>query len=156
MAKVRATHSAYQILEDIMNLASGFAKLGKTLAAQKIQSSADVATNFVSETVDMSNINAHLSDAKESFEHASDYALNTDVKQMVDDATMFARKHPVASVISIVAVGAMVATMLRTSTSVAPSPTKSQKTPARKVKSKSAKTRTKAAVKANGSARVNA
>jgi len=113
MAKVKATNSAYKIFEDIILLAGGIARLGKSIAAQKIQSSADAASNFVNENVDMDNINAQLSGAKDSLVQVSDYAMKTDVSKMAEDAAAFARKNPITTLVSVVAVGTLISYMLR-------------------------------------------
>lgn len=113
MAKGKATNSAYKIFEDIIVLAGGVARLGKSIAAQKIQSSADAASNFVNENVDMDNINAQLSGAKDSLVQVSDYAMKTDVSKMAEDAAAFARKNPITTLVSVVAVGTLVSYMLR-------------------------------------------
>ena len=105
-------HSTYQILEDAMMLAGSFAQLGKTLAAHKIQSSAESANAYIHSKVDLTDLDTKLADAAEGLGSASDYALHTDLKHMVDDAGVFARKHPVAALISVVAVGAMVGRLL--------------------------------------------
>lgn len=162
MAKVAATQSAYQIFEDIIVLAGGIAKLGKTIAAQKIQSSADAASHLVHTKVDMADINAQLSEAKESLSQASDYAMHTDVKQMVDDASVFARKHPVATLVSVIALGSLIANMMRSGTTSPPATAKRGKSTVRKAQARSpkamAKVRAKASAgpKSNGAARTHA
>ena len=156
MAKVQATHSAYQIFEDIIVLAGNFAKLGKTIAAQKIQSSASAASNFVSEKIDLADINGQLSDARESLGQAADYAAHTDVKQMVDDASVFARRHPITTMISVVAVGTLIAHLLRGEDVAVKPAVKRAKSTARKAKPKQTKSIAKPRTKANGAARVNA
>ena len=113
MAKVKATNSAYKIFEDIIVLVGGVARLGKSIAAQKIQSSADAASNFVNENVDMDNINTQLSGAKDSLVQVADYAATTDVSKMAEDAAAFARKNPITTLVSVVAVGTLVSYMLR-------------------------------------------
>ena len=160
MARVKATHSAYQILEDIIVLVGGVAKLGRTLAAQKIQSTADAATNFVSDNLDPDNINEHLSEARESLGQVADYASNTEVKQMMDDAAVFARRHPFTSIISVVAAGALIGTLIRANASAPEAPEPRARTQTRKPRAKSTrssvKTRSPRAAKENGSARANA
>jgi ElaB/YqjD/DUF883 family membrane-anchored ribosome-binding protein len=156
MAKKVTPPSAYQIFEDLIVLAGSFAKLSRTIATQKIQSSADAASEFVNDKVDLSSINARLSDAKESLGQASDYATNTDLKQMVDDAAVFVRKHPVATLVSVVAAGALITQMLRPEP-VAPAPVAKRAKPAvRKTKSRVAKIPPKSRAKANGLAREHA
>ncbi len=159
MAKVAATQSAYQILEDIIVLAGGLAKLGKTIAAKKIQSSADAASNLVHTKVDMADINAQFSDAKETLAEATDYVMHSDVKQMVNDASIFARKHPVATLVSVIAVGTLIAGMLRPDTVVSAPVVKRAKPAARKKKARSASTpkvSAKARAKSNGVMREHA
>lgn len=156
MAKVKATHSAYQIFEDIIVLAGGFAKLGRTLAAQKIHSSADAASSFVSEKIEMADINNQLSDARESLSQVADYAVHTDVKQMVNDAAIFVRKHPITTVVSVIAVGTLITQLLRGGEVAVKPPVTRAKSTSRKVKAKLPKSVAKTRAKANGVVRENA
>ncbi|MEO6607517.1 MAG: hypothetical protein ABIN69_03510 [Aestuariivirga sp.] len=160
MAKKASSPNAYQIFEDLIVLVGSFAKLGRTIATQKIQASAEAATDFVHNKVDMGSINEQLSGAKESLGHASEYATNTDIKQMVEDAAVFVRRHPVATFMSVIAAGALITQMLRPE-AVAPTPPVRRSKPAgRKAKSKSStrtnKTPVKSRSKANGVAREHA
>ncbi len=135
--------SAYQIFEDVLMLAGSFAKLGKTIAANKIQETAETATNYVNSKVELPDLSAQLSGAKESFDNISDYAVHTDVKHMVDDVSSFARKHPVTALISVVAVGAVLSRFMRTEPAVVKTVVKSSKPKAKTVKA-AAKPRRKA------------
>jgi hypothetical protein len=147
-------HSAYQIFEDALLLAGSFVKLGKTLATNKIQSTADAATTFIHTKVEMPDLSAQLSGATETFENVSDYALHTDVKHMVDDVGAFARKHPVAALISVVAIGAMFSRLMRAEPAPKPATTKIVKNS--KPKAKIAKDVAKPRRKANGAAQAHA
>jgi len=150
-------HSTYQILEDAMMLAGSFAKLGKTIAASKIQQTAESANSYISK-VELPDLSAQVSNATEALESASDYALHTDVKQMVDDVGAFARKHPVTALITVVVVGAMFSRIFMRSE---PTATKViAKTRARKPQPKSQpktqKLAAKSRVKANGTTQAHA
>ena len=134
MTKTPAPHSAYRIFEDALLLAGTFAKLGSTIAAHKIQSSADSANTYIHSKVDFVDLNERLSDATESVASVSEYALHTDIRHMVDDVGTFARKHPVAAMVSVVAVGALFSRIMMRSEPVAPK-TVSPKTAPRKTKS---------------------
>jgi hypothetical protein len=112
MTKTPAPHSAYRIFEDAFLLAGSFAKLGSTIAAHKIQSGAETANTYIHSKVDLTDMDARLASASEGIGNASDYALHTDVKHMVDDVSAFARKHPVTAMISVVAVGALFSRLL--------------------------------------------
>ena len=159
MAKVAATQSAYQILEDIIVLAGGLAKLGRTIAGKKIQSSADAASNLVHTKVDLGEINSQLSDAKETLAEATNYVMHSDVKQMVNDASNFVRKHPVTTLVSVIAVGTLIAGMLRPD-AVTPARVVKRSRPAvRKTKSRAtnrSKVTAKARAKSNGAIREHA
>jgi hypothetical protein len=112
MTKTPAPHGAYRIFEDAFLLAGSFAKLGSTIAAHKIQSGAETANSYIHSKVDLTDLDERLSSASAGMASASDYALHTDVKHMVDDVGAFARKHPVTALISVVAVGAMFSRLL--------------------------------------------
>lgn len=156
MAKVKATQSAYQIFEEIIVLAGSLARLGQSLASKKIQTSAHATSKLIHDNVDLADIGEQLSGAKESLSLVTDYAKNTDVRQMADDAGAFARKHPVATLVSVIAVGSLIAQMLRSDTVVPEPIVKRAKSTARKVKSKAPKAAAKARAKANGALREHA
>ena len=136
--KKATQHSTYQIFEDVLALAGSFAKLGRTMAADKIQSTADSASTFIHSKVELPDLSAQLSGATESLGHVSDYALHTDVKHMVDDVGAFVRKHPVTALISVIAVGAMFGRLLLRSEPVV------EKAPVKPIKRAAQKTRAKA------------
>jgi hypothetical protein len=150
MTKTPAPHSAYRIFEDAFLLAGSFAKLGSTIAAHKIQSGAESANSYIHSKVDLTDLEARVSSASEGLGNASDYALHTDVRHMVDDVTAFARKHPVTAMISVVAVGALFSRMMMRSESVAVKVATPK--PAPKVSKLVVKSRSKA----NGSKQANA
>jgi hypothetical protein len=149
MTKTPAPHSAYRIFEDAFLLAGSFAKLGSTIAAHKIQSGAETANTYIHSKVDLTDMDARLASAAEGLSTASDYALHTDVKHMVDDVSAFARKHPVAAMISVIAVGALFSRMMMPATHVTTDVTATAATP--KVSAKVTKLVVKDRAKANGS-----
>lgn len=154
------SQSAYQVFEDLLMLAGSFAKLGKSIAANKIQSTADAATNYVNTKVELPDFNAQLQGAKESLDSISDYASHTDVKHMLDDAASFARKHPVTALISVVAVGAMLTRFMRAETIPAKPVSAPKAKPKSKTKpktlAKNLNANTKQRRKGNGSVQPNA
>lgn len=152
--KKTTQQSAYQIFEDVLMLAGSFAKLSKTIAANKIQETAETATNYVNSKVEFPDFGAQLSGAKESFDQISDYAVHTDVKQMIDDVGSFARKHPVTALISVVAVGAMFSRFMRSAPAVKEMTVKASRNP--KPKAKIVKAAAKPRRKGNGAAQAHA
>ncbi len=149
--KKTTQRSTYQIFEDLLMLAGSFAKLGKTIAANKIQSTAETAGNFVHSKVELPDLSAQLSGARESFGNISDYAVHTDVKHMIDDVGSFARKHPVTALISVVAVGAMLTRFMRAEPTVIKAVVKNPR-PRAKITKPAVKSRRKA----NGTAQAHA
>ena len=143
-------HGAYQLFEDVMNLVGSFAKLGKTIATSKIQSTADAANSFMQSKSELPDLKAQLTSAAESLETISNYAIHTDVKHMVDDVGAFARKHPVTALVSVIAAGAMISRLTRKTPTVA----KAAKRAAPKPKAKKASVNARR--KANGSAQTHA
>lgn len=150
-------HSSYQIFEDVLALAGSLAKLGKNITTSKIQSTAEAANEFIHSKVELPNLSSQLSSASENLGQISDYALNTDVKHLVDDASAFARKHPVTTLISVIAAGAVFSRLLlRTDPQIEKVVAKPTKTPAKKTKAKTAKLAVKPRRKANGTTQVHA
>ena len=122
MAKSSASNGVSQILEDALLLAGSVASLGAALMSHRLQSTAGTANSFIRNKVDLSDMDESFSRATARVEDAADYALHTDVKHMVDDGVSFARKYPVASVISVVAASVLAVRLLRpTSVAVTPS-----------------------------------
>lgn len=155
MAKSSASHGISQIVEDALLLAGSFAKLGATLVTHQIQSSAGTASSFIHSKVDLTDMDARFTNATARVEDAADYALHTDVKHMVDDVATFARKYPVASIISVVAAGALAARLLRPASVVATPVVKAVRKTANKAKSTAKRANANARVKASGAASVN-
>ena len=143
-------HGAYELLGDVVNLVGSFAQLGKKIATSKIQSTANSANGFMQGKMEMPDLRAQLSNAADSLESISDYAIHTDVKHMVDDVGVFARKHPVAALVSVVVAGAMFSRLMMKTPTVA----KASKRSASKPKSK--KVAAKVRRKANGVAQAHA
>lgn len=154
------SQSAYQVFEDLLMLVSSFAKLSKTIATNKIQSTAETASNYVNAKVELPDLSAKFTEAKESFDNISDYAVHTDLKHMIDDAARFARKHPVTALISVVTVGALVSRLMRAeavTTKTKPAPTAKPKSKAKpKKSSKTSAVTPKQRRKSNGSVQPNA
>ena len=144
-------HSANQIFEDILLLAGSFAKLGKTIASNKIQATAETAAHYVNRKVELPDLSSQLSGAKESFDIFSDYAVHTDVKDMINDVGNFTRKHPITALISVVAVGAMLSRIMRAEPTIKKTVVKVPKT-----KAKIVKAITKTRRKANGTTQAHA
>ena len=145
-----AQHGAYQLLDDVLNLVGSFARFGKAIATSKIQSTADSANRFVQSKMDGPDLKAHLSGVADNLEAISDYAIHTDVKHMVHDVGAFARKHPVTALVSVIAAGAMISRLVRTT------PTVVKATRRTAPKSKAKKTSANVRRKANGSAQTHA
>jgi len=154
--KVKSTQSGgFQLFDDILNLVGSFSKLGRVIATAKLQSTAETANRFVHSKMDATDLRAQLSGAADNLEAISDYALHTDVKQVVDDVGAFARKHPVTALVSVIAAGAIISRLMRKTpviTKVKKQAVIKRATPKSKAKKSSVAVRRKA----NGTAQANA
>ena len=155
MAKSSPSHGISRIVEDALLLAGSFAKLGATLVSHQIQSSAGTASSFIHSKVDLTDMDARLTQATTRVEDAADYALHTDVKHLVDDVASFARKYPVASIISVVAAGALAARLLRPAANVETPVIKAVRKSATKAKATAKRATAKVRAKASGAVPIN-
>jgi len=145
-------HSTYELIGDVLNLVGSFAQLGKKLATSKIQSTANSANDLMQGKMDMPDLRAQLSSAADSLEAISDYAIHTDVKHMVDDVGVFARKHPIAALVSVVVAGAMFSRLVMKT----PTASKATKRAVSKPKGKKVAAKVRRKAKANGAAQAHA
>jgi len=145
-----APHSAYQVLADAILLVGNFAKLSATMASNKLHTTSEIASNYIHSKVEMPHLGEQFAGVVKSVEEVSDYASHTDLKHIVDDVGAFTRKHPVTSLLTAVAVGAIFSRLMRVE-APAPAPVKIIRT-----KAKTSKGVARPRRKANGAAQAHA
>jgi hypothetical protein len=140
---------------DVMGIAGSLLRSRKEAGAEKINSFAGAARNFAVEMTASPNIQTYVDAAAEQMESLADYVQDNTIEQMGDDAVIFARRHPMATIAFAVAAG-FGFTRLLTHGGIDFRQTKSKATKgttrSRTAKSAATNRRTTAKVKANGRA----
>ncbi len=99
------TRSVNPFYGDILAIAGSLLRNRQEAGAKKIGSLAGAARSFAAEMTDIPNIKTYATAAAEQMESLSDYASDTSMEQMVEDAADLARRHPVATAAFAVAAG---------------------------------------------------
>ncbi len=100
-----ASNGSYRIFEDIVALAGTLARGRKDFGAGKLHSLAKSTREFAASMSELPNLRGHVATAAESLEGLADYVTDTEVDQMIEDAGIFARRHPFATLAASVAAG---------------------------------------------------
>jgi hypothetical protein len=90
---------------DILAIAGSLLRNRQEAGAEKIRSLAGAARGFAADLPDIPNIRTYAAAAADQMETLSDYASDTSMEQMVEDATDLAKRHPVATAAFAVAAG---------------------------------------------------
>ncbi len=90
---------------DIMGIAGSLLRSRQEAGAEKISSFAGAARNFAVEMTDSPNIQTYVDAAVDQMESLADYVQDNTIEQMADDAVIFARRHPMATIAFAVAAG---------------------------------------------------
>ena len=107
-------NGSHRLFDDVLSLASTLVRGRKESGADKLMTLAASTRDFAASLSDMPNLRQRASFAAESLEGLSDYVLHTEIDQMVDDANVFARRHPVMTVGLLVGAGLAAGGYLRT------------------------------------------
>jgi hypothetical protein len=90
---------------DVLGIAGSLLRNRQEAGAEKINSLAGAARSFAADLTDIPHIQTYVDAAAEQMEFLSDYVSETSMETMVEDATDFARRHPVATAAFAVAAG---------------------------------------------------
>lgn len=144
-----------RVLEALMILTGGLAQERKSMGAERIQAMADAVEDLGRSLTDFPEAKNYLGFAVQSLEGFAEYVNETDFSQMVEDARIFAKRHPLAMVFVGIA-GGLAATQLVRAYAQAPIPRRTANTrTGRKMSRRPAQTR-QAKRESNGSAHANA
>lgn len=143
-----------RVLEALLVLTGGLAQDRKAAGAERIQAMGDTLRDLGRSLSDFPEARKYLGFAVESMEGLAEYVSETELSQMVTDAGVFAKRHPL-TVMSIGVATGLAATQLLRSDTNAPAARSSRTAGRRKVGRRPAQSRqTKG--KANGTAHANA
>ncbi len=101
-ARPRGTSPFYG---DILGIAGSLLRNRQEAGAEKINSLASAARSFAADLTDIPNIQTYVDAAADQMETLSDYVSENSMETMVEDASDFAKRHPVATAAFAVAVG---------------------------------------------------
>ena len=151
--KTNQESMSHRVFDDVIDVASTLFRNRKAAGAERLQSLAEATQEYAAAMTDLPTLQRQVKLASENMENFADYVLNTDIKHMVSDATVFARRRPLFT-LSVAALAGLAATRLVTSTSMpVPSARSSSRTKkARKKASKSAATAARRTVNGSGDA----
>lgn len=114
MSKIQQTASnSFTLIGDLFAITGALLKSRRDRGVEQLHEMSEATRDYASTFTDMPNLRAKMGAASENMEVAADYAVHTDIEHMVADATVFARKHPVATLSAALAVGVFAAMMLR-------------------------------------------
>ncbi len=147
--------SSYRIFDDMLALAGTLAKGRKEIGAEKILAFADAAREFSLSVATIPQIKSYMTVAADSLEGLADYVVETEFEQMMDDAAVFAKRHPLAVMGAGIA-GGLVATHLLRSNMGKTKPAKSTTSRAKTAKKTMPARRARPEGKTNGRAQLNA
>ena len=114
---------SHRIFDDVIDVASTLFRNRKAAGADRLQSLAEATHNYAAAMTDLPTLQRQVKLASENMENFAEYVLNTDIKHMVSDATVLARRRPLFT-LSVAALAGLAATRLVTSTSMPAPPAK--------------------------------
>jgi hypothetical protein len=110
-AKVQR-RSSRRLFDDVLALAAAIGSRRQESAAGNLLSLATATRSFRTALTDMPNLRAQAAAAGDRLEGLVEYAVHTDIEQLVKDMGTFTRRHPVAA-LAIAAATALVVSRFR-------------------------------------------
>lgn len=103
-----------KILMDALGMASTVLEGKKLAGAEKIDEIAAATRTFSESFDEMPQLQEYVEAAAASLESAATYISETDIRDMVEDLTVFAKRQPLATVALTAAAGAAFVQIMRT------------------------------------------
>jgi hypothetical protein len=103
----------YRILDDVLALAATLLRSRKDTGADKLRSLAKATRGYAASMADLPHLRTKVASASEGIESLADYVVHTDIEHMVQDAAVFARRQPLATLAVAVAAGVMASRLMR-------------------------------------------
>ena len=113
-SKTTRENSTYRILDDVLALAGTLLRSRREYGADKLHSLAEATRAYAISMTDLPQLRAHVAQASESIEGLADYVMHTDIDHMVQDAAVFARRQPIATLGVAIAAGLVATRLMRT------------------------------------------
>ncbi len=103
-----------RIFDAFLVLSGGLAQERMVAGAEKIQELAEATRNFGRSMPDIPEARNYVAFAAQNLEALATYVSETDLAEMVEDAGVFAKRHPVAVMCAGIAAGLVATQLLRT------------------------------------------
>lgn len=113
---------SHRVFDDVVELASTLFRNRKAIGADRLASLAEATREYAESMTDLPTLQHQVNLASENLGNFAEYVLNTDIKHMVSDATVLARRRPILT-LGVAAAAGLAATRLMTTSSAATSPT---------------------------------
>jgi hypothetical protein len=97
--------AASPLFGDVLGIAGSLLRNRQEAGAVKINALADAARSFAADLTDIPHIQTYVDAAAEQMETLSDYVSENSMETMVEDASDFAKRYPVATAAFAIAVG---------------------------------------------------
>lgn len=137
---------SHRIFDDMIELASTLFRNRKAIGADRLASLAEATREYAESMTDLPTLQRQVHLASENLGNFAEYVLNTDIKHMMSDATVLARRRPLLTV-SVAAAAGLAATRLMIT-----SPTPNAPKARRQSRKKAGKASVRAGRTMNGSA----
>src|SRR4051794_39592029 len=114
-AKSKTSGSNYgqQLLDDVLSVASTLIRSQKTFGAERLQAFAGATREYAGSLTDISSVQNYVSLAADSVDTLANYISDTDLDDMIADASAFAKRQPFATMAVAVALGLIATVAVR-------------------------------------------
>ena len=129
MAKSKQFHKqtnhegmSHRIFDDVIDVASTLFRNRKEAGAERLRLLAESTRDYAASMTDLPTLQRQAQLASENIGNFAEYVLNTDIKHMVNDATVLARRRPLFT-LGVAAAAGLAATRLVATSSMPTAPT---------------------------------
>lgn len=109
----RTQNYGQRILDDALAVGGTLLKHQKNVGAERLQMLADATRNYGKSLTDIPGVGGYVVMAAESVSAFADYVVESDLEEMVADASAFARRQPLATLALAVAAGLVATFVIR-------------------------------------------
>ena len=144
--KIKHEPVYHRVLDDVIDLVSTLFRNRKAIGADRLASLAEATREYATSITDLPTLQQQVNLASDNLDNLADYVMNTDIKHMVSDAAVLARRRPLLT-FGVAAAAGLAATRLINTSSAPPAPAGR-----RRSKKKSGKPSVRSARTMNGAA----
>lgn len=102
-----------RLLDDALAVGGTLIRSRKNFGAERLQAFADATREYAGSLEDVPGIGSYVTMASDSVEALADYIVETDLEDMVSDASAFARSQPLVTLLIAVSAGLIATFVVR-------------------------------------------